>query len=578
MSIFPKLLWSALLLVALTLFVVDFNLTRYTAEREVRDVEKRLAIEASVLAGELPATPREDLVRWVREAGRRARARVTLIDSRGVVLADSDHDAESMENHGGRPEVQAAYRGRTGTSIRHSATVGRDLCYVAIPVTGSVEGAVLRLVLPLEEIGAATAEVRRRILLTSLLGAVVALLAALAFSTSFTRRIKRLKHLAEGLLEEPASAPLKPDGNDELGDLARCLTAMAGQIRELIERLNLEAARRQAILASLLEGVLAVDSELRVIFCNDAFARAVGAQTPVPERLPVLELVRDPGLMDLLARVLATGERQRAHLQVIAAAGRSFEVQAAPLATRSKRGAVAVLYDVTEIERLERVRKDFVANVSHELRTPLTAIIGYAETLLDGALEDRENSRKFLEIIRAHAERLNSISADLLSLSEIDSGREGRQREPVAVRMVLETALNAVAAEARRRNVKLISEDAGDLTLTADRVRLEQVLVNLLDNAVKFNRPGGEVRIAARAEDGQIRFEVSDNGIGIPSQDLPRIFERFYRVDKGRSRAVGGTGLGLSIVKRAVEQMKGTVSVESRLGKGSTFTVVLPRE
>jgi two-component system phosphate regulon sensor histidine kinase PhoR len=247
------------------------------------------------------------------------------------------------------------------------------------------------------------------------------------------------------------------------------------------------------------------------------------------------------------------------------------------MAGRSKRGAGAILHDITELERLERVRKDFVANVSHELRTPLAAIIGFAETLLDGALDDAENNRRFLETIRANAVRLNNIASDLLSLSELDAGRGADSREPVLVRSALETALNAVAAEAGRRNVRLIPPDCGELAVSASKLRLEQVLLNLLDNAVKFNKPGGEVRITSYADDGRVHIDISDTGIGIPSEDLPRIFERFYRVDKARSRAVGGTGLGLSIVKHGVEQMDGSVSVESQLGKGSTFSVVLPR-
>jgi two-component system phosphate regulon sensor histidine kinase PhoR len=223
------------------------------------------------------------------------------------------------------------------------------------------------------------------------------------------------------------------------------------------------------------------------------------------------------------------------------------------------------------------VRKDFVANVSHELRTPLTAIRGFAETLLDGALEDQENNRKFLEIIRAHAIRLNSISSDLLVLSELESGQPPAAPEPVPVRAALESAMRTVEAEARIHGVTIRSGALGDADVLGDRMRLEQAFVNLLNNAVKFNRPGGEVRIEiARGADGKVAIAISDTGIGIPSEDLPRIFERFYRVDKARSREVGGTGLGLAIVKHLVERMNGAVTVESALGKGSTFVVTLP--
>jgi two-component system phosphate regulon sensor histidine kinase PhoR len=264
-------------------------------------------------------------------------------------------------------------------------------------------------------------------------------------------------------------------------------------------------------------------------------------------------------------------------MQLAAAEGRSFEVQAAPLSMGSRRGAIAILHDITDLERLERIRKDFVANVSHELRTPLTAIRGYAETLLDGALEDEEHNRKFLEVIRAHAIRLNNIASDLLVLSELESGQPGAAPEPVPVRAALESAIHTVESEARVRGVKLRAGDLNGAEVLGHRIRLEQAFVNLLDNAVKFSHPGGEVRIeTGLTPDGRTRITITDTGIGIPSEDLPRIFERFYRVDKAHSREVGGTGLGLSIVKHVIERMNGTITVESQLGRGSTFTVILP--
>ncbi len=435
----------------------------------------------------------------------------------------------------------------------------------------------LRLAVPLKDVDAVIAAVRRRILGASLVAALLALGPAYVFSRSLTRRIERLRAFAEGVAEARFSASPPPAEDDELGALARSLNRMSAQLRELVDRLNLESARREAILTSMVEGVLAVDEEMRVTFCNDSFARAVGAQRPASELLPLIDLVRDPGLTDLLKQVLASETPAKQRLQLPAAEGRAFEVQAAPLTLPSRRGAIAILHDITDLERLERVRKDFVANVSHELRTPLTAIRGYAETLLEGAIEDKENNRRFLEIIKAHAIRLNNIASDLLVLSDLESGKPGPQPEPVSVQEALAAALGAVESEARLRSVRLVRGQFQDATLMGDRVRLEQAFVNLLDNAVKFNRPGGEVRLeTGRTEDGKARITVADTGIGIASEDLPRIFERFYRVDKGRSRDLGGTGLGLSIVKHVIERMNGTIQVESQLGKGSTFTVLLP--
>jgi two-component system phosphate regulon sensor histidine kinase PhoR len=576
--IFRKLLGSAFVLIALTLAVLDFYLSRYTSRREVLEVQQRLTAEARVLAAEAPNLPLEGMQEWAKSASLRAQSRVTVIDPQGIVLADSDSDPKSMENHANRPEIQAAYQNRTGSAIRRSRTLGHDLCYLAIPLEyQGRSGYVLRLALPLENLDKAIAAVRWRILNASLVATFAALVIAYFFSRSFTRRIGRLRAYAEGLVKVSFTEPPLPDADDELGALARSLNLTASQLHDLVDRLSLESARREAILTSMVEGVLAVDPDLKITFYNASFARAVGARAQIPERSPLVDVVRDPVLRDILARVVATGETLKQRLQLPAAEGRAFEVQAAPLRVAGGRGAIAILHDITDLERLERVRKDFVANVSHELRTPLTAIRGYTETLLEGALEDQENNRKFLEIIKTHAIRLNSIASDLLALSELESGKATAEQARISVRAALDAALRTMEAEARGRGVKLIRGQVEEVAVLGERVHLEQALLNLLSNAVKFNRPDGEVRVEVkRTHDDEVSVTIADNGIGIPSADLPRLFERFYRVDKARSREVGGTGLGLSIVKHIVERMHGRVTVESQLGKGSVFTILLP--
>ncbi len=415
-----------------------------------------------------------------------------------------------------------------------------------------------------------------------LLGVTLAVLAlagvlAFLFTRSFSRRVSQIRAYAERLLDPPVFEQPLPAGDDDLGLLARSLQRTAPRIRELVESLKLEGARREAILASMLEGVLAVDKDLRVTFCNYSFARTVDARLPVVPGIPLLELVRDPGLREIMTTVISSGERVEQRLTLPGAGARSFEVLAGPLGSPATRGALAILHDVTQLERLERVRRDFVANVSHELRTPLAAIRGYAETLLDGALEDQENNRRFVEIILAQATRLSNIASDLLSLSELESNAiTAPPPQPVSIRAAIESALRTVESTARLQGVRLVCEKLDDLKVVGYELRLEQVFVNLLDNAVKFNRPNGEVQVEMRRNNGKVRILIGDTGVGIPSEDLPRIFERFYRADKARSRAMGGTGLGLSIVKHAVEQMGGTVQVHSRLGEGSEFTIELP--
>jgi two-component system, OmpR family, phosphate regulon sensor histidine kinase PhoR len=416
----------------------------------------------------------------------------------------------------------------------------------------------------------------RPLLLIALVILAAAGLLALLFTRALSRRLAQIRAYAERLLDPPILEQELPSGDDDLGLLARSLQRTAPRIRELVESLKLESGRREAILVSMLEGVLAVDKDLRVTFCNQSFARTVGARLPVIPGMPLAELVRDPGLREIMTTVLATGDRVEQRLMLPAASAHSFEVLAGPLGGPPSRGVLAILHDVTELERLERVRKDFVANVSHELRTPLTAIRGYSETLLDGGLEDLQNNRRFVEVILSQATRLSNIAADLLSLSELESSGATAAPHPVSIRAAVESAVRTVESAARLQGVKLLCERLDDVKVVGHELRLEQVFVNLLDNAVKFNRPNGEVQIEMRSKNGKVSILIGDTGIGIPSEDLPRVFERFYRVDKARSRAMGGTGLGLSIVKHAIEQMGGTIKVDSRLGEGSEFTIELP--
>jgi two-component system, OmpR family, phosphate regulon sensor histidine kinase PhoR len=404
--------------------------------------------------------------------------------------------------------------------------------------------------------------------------------AGLAFAYTVARHwsapAKRLENFVAAL---PASeTSLSEDGPVELQSLARAMRAMAERVRQVVEHASLESSRREIILACMAEGVLAVDTDLHVTFCNDAFAQAFSTRTLIAEgRTTLYEVVREPMLREVLARVVRSGTPETGRFQLPSAAGRWFEARALPIGDNPRRGAIIVLHNITDIQRQEQLRKDFVADVSHELRTPLAAIRGYAETLLDGALEDQANNRKFLEIILSHTIRLNNIASDLLVLSELDSDAPSLPPpEQIRVLDVIDSAVHTIESGAALRGIRLRRENCQDCSVVGYRFRLEQALVNLLDNAVKFNRPDGEVNIECGAvSEARVEISVSDTGIGIASEDTKRIFERFYRADKARSRPAGGTGLGLPIVKEVVEGMGGTVSVESQLGVGSKFTIVL---
>jgi two-component system phosphate regulon sensor histidine kinase PhoR len=412
-----------------------------------------------------------------------------------------------------------------------------------------------------------------------LLASAVALLAvglAWLAAQSMARRINALTSFVDGMLDQTGPRPPLIQSEDELGELTRALSRMTPQIAELVSRLSMELTRREAVLASMTEAVLAVDAQLNVTFCNHSFLRAVGDHGAA-QGVPLIRMVRDPDLFRVLKQVVDSGEPVRHRLQLSAPEGRSFEVNAAPLANSTSRGAIAILRDVTPQEHLERVKRDFIANVSHEFRTPLATIRGYAETLLEGGLEDRKNRRKFVEIIQANGIRLNNIAADLLILSDLEAGRPEPEPGPIPVGDAVLGAMHAVEPSARLRGLALHAGPMPDVLILGYGIRFEQALLNLLDNAVKFNRDKGEVGVEVqRRPESRIEVAIWDTGVGIPPQDLARVFERFYRVDKARSRQVGGTGLGLSIVKHAIEQMNGTIAVESALGKGSRFTITLP--
>lgn len=388
------------------------------------------------------------------------------------------------------------------------------------------------------------------------------------------RYLRRLEDFTASLpsneIELPEDLPL------EFSMLSSALQRTSKHVGFMIEKANLELARRETILAGMAEGVLAVDDGLHVTFCNEAFSEAFRTRSPLPEGRPLYEVVREPALRNILSEVVTSGAVARHRVHLPAAGGRWYEINALPLGDVARTGAIAVLHDVTEMQRQEQARKDFVANVSHELRTPLAAIRGYAETLLDGAIDDPGVNRKFIEVIQSHAIRLNNIASDLLVLSELDARAPAAPPGPVPVKEVVEAALHTVESAAAMRGVELHVERCQAHIVLANRLRLEQIMVNLLDNAVKFNRPSGSVSVTWSCSENTVQITVSDTGIGIPSEDLKRIFERFYRVDKARSRQAGGTGLGLSIVKESLERMGGSIAVESKLGQGTKFTILIP--
>jgi two-component system phosphate regulon sensor histidine kinase PhoR len=522
----------------------------------------------------------QDWAAWMAKSGVRA----TVITADGLVLADSDHDPQTMENHSDRPEfLQALARGE-GDAIRHSATLDRDLLYHAVRLDSAGHPVVVRLALPLAQVSRAVAEIRRQLLLASLVILVVCGIVSLIFSRVFAGRVGRLKDFSLRIAQGDFRALASERPDDELSDLGQSLNETASRMDAMIRTLTQERNRSSAILRSMVEGVAVIDARERVVFCNRAFAEILNIDPADCENRPLLEVIRHTELLNTIRTALVDGVSARGELEFGTVFPRSFAVTATPVETRlagsggaSSVGAVAVLHDISELRRLERVRQDFVANVSHEFKTPLTAIQGFAETLLGGALEDENNNRRFLEIIRDQSIRLAQLTDDLLRLARIEAGKLELDFRPVQLAALLESLADTYTMRAARKQLSLTIDCSPDLPdVLGDASLLREVLQNLLDNAMQYTPPGGSIGVSAVQRDDQAVFTVSDTGVGIPLAAQERIFERFYRVDAARSREVGGTGLGLSISKHIVESHGGKIWVESDVSLGSRFHFSIP--
>jgi two-component system, OmpR family, phosphate regulon sensor histidine kinase PhoR len=510
--------------------------------------------------------------------------RVTIIKPSGLVVADSEADPKLMDNHSSRPEVAQALSGFAASSRRRSATLGEELVYAAAPLrgkNGDVEGA-LRLALHLPTLDRAIAPSMWILGLAALAFALAALIAAALFSRMISRPLASLALAARAYGSGNASSMVEgaraigEEAPEEMLVLATTLDAMAAEIGSRVKAAEAQGGELEAILDAMSEAVLALDADLSLKLANPA-ARALFGISGEGTGRGLLEATRSSALQEVAADCLASGETRASEISLYLPSERSFQVFAAPLWRVGKSGGIViVLGDITELRRLERVRRDFVANVSHELRTPVQLVKGFAETLLDGALDDTEQARRFVGIIERNAGRMENLIADLLSLAALEREGDRLQIESQAIRPIFESARDAILPKAEERGTKLAIDCEEGLEAKVEGGLLEQALVNLMDNAIKYSPPGTSVRASARAEGGFLCIEVRDQGIGIPAADLPRIFERFYRVDKARSRDSGGTGLGLAIVRHIAIAHGGEVSVESWEGEGSTFKIRIP--
>ncbi|MDO9041986.1 MAG: ATP-binding protein [Desulfocapsaceae bacterium] len=523
---------------------------------------------------------------FCREAGKKSSTRLTVISSAGKILADSDEDPARMENHNDRPEIIAALSGKVVSSLRFSQTLQQNLMYVAIPLEdqGHRRG-VLRAAIPVTAIDKALSAIYQKIIWGCVVVALFAALVAWFIARRISKPLEQMKLGAERFSRGDFTGRMREEGAEEVATLARALNEMATQLDGRIQTIVSQHSQLQAVFASMVEGVITVDTEERILEVNQAGAQLLNVDPEKIKGKSILLAVRNIHLQNFVKNALACAVPMEGEFSSrMGADGKEkyFYAHGARLQDSQGRitGALIVINDVTNLRRLESIRRDFVANVSHELKTPITSIEGFAETLLDGALDEPESARRFVEIIGKQASRLHAIVEDLLALSRVEqeAKREEIVLQELPIAEVLQSAIQACSSRAEKENMAISLACAPTITARINPALFEQAVVNLLDNAVKYSGKGSSIRVETEKHPDEVLIRVCDNGVGIASQDISRIFERFYRVDKARSAKLGGTGLGLSIVKHIVQAHHGHISVESSPGKGSIFTLHLPVE
>lgn len=508
--------------------------------------------------------------------------RATIITLDGKVLGDSELNGLALyelENHFRRPEVQDALASGIGESRRYSTTVKKQMLYIAATFGEDKPQGIIRLSIPLSEIELVSDRLKRLLAVSFLVAFIFALIFSFVASAIISNPLKEISWAARNIASGDFTKNISLSSNDEIGDLTKAFNYMTEQIRLRIEEVTTSKSRLEAVLLSMFEGVMVVDSKGTILLMNQSLKDFLLIKEEPMGRKPI-EVLRNVEIQEIIDSTLKLKKGVVSkEVSLLLPEEKTLLIHAAPV-IREERidGAVLVVHDITELRRLERIRQDFVANVSHELRTPVSSIKGYAETLLEGALKDKENAKDFLQIIYSDSERLAKLIDDILDLSKIESGKLKMDLKSQEIKPLIQRVVSQLKKQAEDKSITINTDILQDIPkVIIDETMIAQVLLNLLDNAIKYTAEGGSVKISAKEKDKFVEIDISDTGVGIPEKYLPRLFERFYRVDKARSRELGGTGLGLSIVKHIIQAHNGDVSVESILGKGSIFSFTLPK-
>jgi two-component system phosphate regulon sensor histidine kinase PhoR len=568
--VFRKLIAATLGLLLLALALFGVLSAQATRDRLMDEMSRRLGSDAEILRLVVVSTSQPGpLQSAVQDLSRRLEARFTVIDGDGRVLADSDNDPAGMDNHNNRAEIRRARQQGSGTEIRYSDTMRTDMLYFARLIEGP-SATVVRTALPLTRVQQEVGGIYRTMVIAFAGIAIVAAAVMFLIAREITQPLREMRILADWVAagDFTRKAPLRAP--DEIGHVSAALNRMADELSARLDKLRAERSKLEAVISSMEEGVIPLDPDGKIVGLNAAAKELFGLRDD-PQGLKLWEVIRLPGLEDAAGKTLRNRTPVTDSFEV---GERVLSVRLSPVSDGA--GAVLVAHDITEDRRYDTLRKEFVANVSHELRTPLTVVQGYVETLAEGAWKDEKTALEFLSIIDKNVRRLSAIVSDLLDLSKLESGGQVLERREVDLRALVDRVAEAFRPVAARKQQQFSAEvGSGSGGLRADGTLLERALSNLVDNALKYTPERGKIRVWAGPEDGHVVMSVEDNGGGIPEADLPRIFERFYRVDKSRSRDLGGTGLGLSIVKHIIQLHGGTISVRSTPA-GSTFTIRIP--
>ncbi|KPJ77762.1 MAG: hypothetical protein AMJ54_06180 [Deltaproteobacteria bacterium SG8_13] len=579
--LFPSyLLITIFSLVAVTWYATE-ALQRFYLNQTQQDLQARAHLLEKQIISLLSPLDAEVVDAICKELGQLSATRITVILPDGAVIGDSRDTPRFMDNHANREEVVAALGGGIGKSMRYSNTLQQRMMYVAVPLMKADRVVVVvRTSVSVSSLDEAMNSIRLKIALGVLVIALLAAGVSFYISRRISQPIERIREGAQHFSSGNLAHRLPAVGVEEMAGLAEALNRMAVQLDDRLKTVVRQRNELEAVLSSMLEGVAAVDQNELIIRMNQAAGRMFDCDPSDATGRHIQEVIRNLALQRFVLGALSSGKAVEDDFIVYRGGERVLNVRCSPLFDASNRqiGTLLVISDVTQLRHLENVRSDFVANVSHEIKTPLTAIKGFVETLQQGSVDRREEQERFLDIVLKHVNRLHAILEDLLSLSRIEQENDQNeiQLENGSIKKVVQTAVQVCQPKAAEKNIEVRLDCPAEIATRIDATLLEQALVNLIDNAINYSEQGSTVQVRADRKDSEVIIDITDQGPGIHSRHLPRLFERFYRIDKARSRKLGGTGLGLAIVKHIVQAHGGHVSVDSTLGKGSTFTIHLP--